>query len=110
MNKQDRKFFDFHALHPEVFKLFVKFSRHAKNAGHRRYSGWAVMNQVRWHTDVTTRLPDGPRLNNGLISHYTRMMMRDYPEYKRFFHIKPLQVRSSLDDDLDEVYGEGWQL
>lgn len=97
MNRDD-KFFQYHSDNPDVYKAFKRLAVQAKNAGHLRYSGWAIMNQVRWHMDVINKMPDGPRIPNQYIALYTRLLIRDNPRYRKFFNLRPLKETSELSE------------
>lgn len=107
MTKDDRAFFALHDANPEIFRQFRKYAVQARNAGHLRYSSWALMQRVKWHINVETGLPDGPKISNVHIARYARLLLRDYPRFQGFLELRPIKHGSLLDEGLEQLIHRG---
>ena len=85
-NKLELAFVEFHSDNPQVYTLFKKFTAQITNAGHTRYSADAVMHQIRWHFNITTRTRDGFKLNNNHVAFYARKFMDENRKHKDLFN------------------------
>lgn len=71
-----------------MFDLFIRFAREVKAAGHRRYSAEAIVQRIRWHTQIETK-GDDFKLNNWYRALYARMLMEQLPlEFDGFFETR----------------------
>jgi hypothetical protein len=77
----------FHAENPDVFRLFVRFTREAIAAGHKRYSAHAILHRIRWHTSVETR-GDAFKINDHFAPMYSRLFMREFPQHDGVFETR----------------------
>ena len=76
----------FHSENPEVWNLFVRFTKEIIHRGFKQYSVNAIFERIRWEVD--TAGGDGRyefKLNNNFRAFYARRFMRMYPEYDGFF-------------------------
>lgn len=80
----------FHAAHPEVWDLFVRFTFEAIESGHRHYSVNAIFERIRWESDVGAQgAPGGAfRINNNHRAFYSRRFMRVFPRHAGFFRTR----------------------
>ncbi len=80
----------FHAQHPEVWTLFVKFTTEKISAGFRAYSADSVMHRVRWESDEGRHHEKhgGFKINNNHVAFYARRFMRIFPSHKDFFRTR----------------------
>ncbi len=88
----------FHRSHPEVWRLFVRFTFEKLDLGYRHFGAKAVMERVRWETAAGGSMPE-LKLNNNYTAFYARRFARMYPEHADFFrtrvqtsHITPARV------------------
>lgn len=79
------KFEEFHKDNPNVFRLFRRYSRMAKDAGSTQYSAKAIFERVRWHVNIATRSKDAFKLNNNYTSRYARMLADTDSSFTDFF-------------------------
>jgi len=85
-----KQWLNWHRKNPEIWKAFEKFTLEAIESGRTKYSHWAIMNRVRWHTDIeTTGKPF--KISNDHIAFYARAFVHKYPQHKTFFKLKPLK-------------------
>lgn len=73
---------------PVVWRLFVRFANEARNHSHNKFSGYLIINRIRWETTIVSKDEDF-KISNNHIPFYTRKMMAFHPEFKGFFAIKP---------------------
>lgn len=78
---------------PNIYLLFVRFSRQAKASGRKRYSINAIFERVRWHVNIETASADDFKLNNDFRSRYARLIMEREPELIDFFEIRELKAQ-----------------
>lgn len=84
------KWWAWHKKNPMVWELFEKYTYEVIHAGHQHYSHWAVIQRIRWHTDITTRHADF-KIPNDYIAYYARLFHALHPKYDGFFRIRPLK-------------------
>jgi hypothetical protein len=85
------KFNRYHRKNPKVYELFHKFSKEVISTGRSRYSAWAIIQRIRWHVDIKTEDPSGFKINNDYIALYTRLLIKEHPEFKNFFELKQMK-------------------
>lgn len=86
------RFEEYHERNPEVFELFVQFTREVMRSGYEHYGAWATFQRIRWHIDMETHQRDGFKISNDYISRYVRMLETVFPEYSGFYKTRPLKV------------------
>ena len=91
------RFWTFHLANPNIFKLFIRFAREAKQVGHQQYSARAIFHRVRWETTVVTNNSGGFKINNDYSSRYARLAMSKHLDLSGFFIIRGLQTYSELE-------------
>lgn len=94
----------FHAEHPDVWRLFVRFTRERIERGFKHYGYAAIFNQIRWECDKPT--VDGTssfKINNNHGPFYARRFMRMYPEYAGFFRTREQISRHQPPSTLPEL-------
>ena len=95
IQKRKKEWSDWHKKNPSIWTAFEKFSLEAAASGRPRYSHWAVMNRVRWHTAIETTGKEF-KISNGHIAFYARVFCAKHPEYKDFFKFKPLKEEREI--------------
>jgi hypothetical protein len=81
-------FWNFHLDNPNVFELFVKFSRQLKSAGRKYYGAHSIIERIRWHVNVETN-GDLFKINNNHGACYSRLLMITFPdEFDGFFELR----------------------
>jgi hypothetical protein len=88
-------FWDFHRANPEVYAYFRRFTSEAIRAHHTKFRVAAVIERIRWETNVITRDPSGTELKipNNTRPFYARLWMKDNPGWPEFF--RTAVIRSS---------------
>lgn len=95
---------EFHEAHPEVWRLFVKFTREMVARGFNNYSTNAIFERIRWETDAADE--DGRstfKLNNNHRPYYARWYMNTFPEHRGFFRIRTMISENAPAKDLPEL-------
>lgn len=80
-------FDEFHEANPEVWDLFKKYTFEVLRAGHKHYSSKAIVERIRWHTDIETK-GGGFKVNNNFTQFYARLFMHTYPKHADFFRTR----------------------
>lgn len=85
MRKQAR---DFHVAHPQVWRMFVKYAHQMADKGYQNYSAIAVMERIRWETDLGNDGITKFKICNNHTSFYGRWYMKAYPQMEGFFRVR----------------------
>ena len=80
----------FHAEHPEVWDLFVRFTKEILNRGFKHYSVNAIFERIRWEVDTagSSNSLCEFKLNNNYRAFYARRFMRMHPQHEGFFRTR----------------------
>ena len=78
----------FHEKNPDVWKLFVHFTKQMIDKGYEHYSVNAIFERIRWEKDVGGDGVNSFKLNNNYTAFYSRRFMRMYPRYDGFFRTR----------------------
>lgn len=71
-------------LHPEVYKMFEKFTFDRINRGFKHFGSQAILERIRWETSVTEK--GGMfKINNNWAALFARMFEIEHPNYAGFF-------------------------
>ena len=104
----------FSAAHPEVVRLFVRFTKETIERGFAHYSCKAIFERIRWETDQADT--DGRstfKLNNNYTAWYARKFMERYPEHAGFFRTRDRisgKVKATDLPELTPEYFEGVEI
>ena len=85
----------FHAQHPEVWELFVKFTFQMIERGFAHYSIAAIWERIRYEKDAGGDGTIEFKLNNNHRAYYARLFHHDHPEHDGFFrtrYVSPQEV------------------
>ena len=75
----------YHNSNPEIYSLFEEYALEATK--HRdKYSAKIIFHIIRWNTMVNGGTEY--KIDDGWISHYSRLFMSNYPDYNSFFSIR----------------------
>jgi len=96
-DERQSAFAKYHADNPHIYAMFKRFTFEAIAAGRKYFSAEAIINQIRWHTMVTTK-GDCFKLNNDYKAFFSRLFAAEHPEHSDFF-----RFRKSKADDEDFV-------
>lgn len=92
--KTETAFEVYHRENPAVYVLFKRFSFEAIEKGRKHFSAEAVINRIRWETLISGN--DDFKINNNYKAFYSRLFMKDFPQYSGFF-----ELRKSKADNLE---------
>lgn len=95
-SKLAQAWLDYHAAHPEVYRLFCRFAHAAIAAGRANYSARAIFERMRWETEVEGGTDF--KLPNAHVAFYSRQFAEDYPEHEGFFR--------TTQSEADELFGD----
>lgn len=90
ITKQRQKWLNWHRKNPKVYELFCKFTFQAIRAGRQNFGAFAIINRIRWYTDVETK-GDVFKVNNACAAYYSRLFMEENPQYEGFFRTKQMK-------------------
>lgn len=86
----DERFREFDRENPHVFRLFERFAREVREAGHTRYSADAILHRIRWHCNVEIRSHDF-KINDHFSSRYARLLVETDQSFANFFEFRRLR-------------------
>jgi hypothetical protein len=81
-------FDQYHKTNPHIYDLILKQCTIAWNTGYRHDSMRRIMQEIRWHINVTTKDPDGYKINHNYSPEYSRKIMNENPVFTGFFTVK----------------------
>jgi hypothetical protein len=85
-----QRFEAFHRDNPRVYSLLVRFARYLKGRGWQQAGIGFIWERMRWEIAVTTKDPDGFKLNDHYRSRYARMIMDRESDLDGFFRTRRL--------------------
>lgn len=85
------KFLDFHTKYPTVYRLFEKFALQLIQAGHKKMGSKMIMERIRWEVFVDAKDKDGFKINNNFTAYYSRMFIKNNPQYKDYFEFREIR-------------------
>tara|TARA_R100001244_G_scaffold96936_1_gene72594 strand:- start:152 stop:541 length:390 start_codon:yes stop_codon:yes gene_type:complete len=79
----------FHRKNPEIWRLFVQFTRQMIARGFKHYSAQhGIFARIRWEMDAGGDGSSEFKINNNYSAFYARAYMRMYPEHQGFFRTR----------------------
>lgn len=93
----------FHRSHPEVWDLFVLYSRQMIDKGYRQYSAQSVFERIRWEKDAGGDGVDTFKLNNNYVAFYARRFMTMYPQHEGFFRTREQKSKDEFATHQNEL-------
>ena len=88
LDEMREQYLKFNKEHPEVWDLFVFFSKEIISKGYKNYSVNAVFERIRWEKDIGGDGINQFKLNNNYRAFYARKFMDMFPEHKEFFRTR----------------------
>ena len=85
MNQLKQAFEKFDKNNPHVYELFKKYTFDIMKRGRTQYSAMAIIQRIRWHTEIETDSDDQFKIANAHTPFYARKFMAEFPEYNKFF-------------------------
>ena len=83
------KALEFHQAHPEVWRLFQRFTLEMINRGLEHYSAKGIFERIRWETaEAKVNTEKEFKLNNNYSPFYARGFMDKYPQHAGFFRTR----------------------
>jgi hypothetical protein len=87
MNKLKEKFDKFDSDNPHIWDLFKDYTFQAIKAGVKSYGAQAIIERIRWYSQVETKSDDNYKISNSHVAFYARKFMKEFPEHDTFFRI-----------------------
>ena len=89
MHTHKQEWWEFHKGNPKVYQLFKRFAFEAIAAGCQNFGTNAIIERIRWETQVVTSDVDF-KINNNHAPYYARLFMHDHPHHDNFFRTRQL--------------------
>lgn len=91
-SRAEERFQAFHRAHPEVYREFARRALALHARGWRHFGAKAIFEALRYDTALGAGPEEAPyRLNNNLVSRYSRMLTDEHPELRGFFEQRVLR-------------------
>ena len=91
----ERKFWEFHVDHPEVYRYLVQFARQWRSVGRSRLGIKALFERVRWEIGIRDDKPP-PKLNNNHTAFYARLIMERNSDLAGIFALRQQRIQSTI--------------
>jgi len=96
----------FHADNPDVYELFVKFTRQMMGRGHKHYAVAGIFERIRWEKDIGGDGETQFKINNNYKPFYSRMYMEEQPWNDGFFRTRIQTTEAKQATTLPELTPE----
>lgn len=96
LQKRKEKWWAWHKLNPQVWKKFEEYTFDAIRSGRKNYSHWAIVNRIRWNTEIETKGGEF-KISNDYIAFYARLFHVKHPQYDGFFRLKKLKEEAVIE-------------
>jgi hypothetical protein len=94
---------EYHSKHPEVWRLFCRFTFQMFTKGYAHYSVNAIFERIRWEMDAGGDGIHTFKLNNNYRAFYARRFMRAYPQHDGFFRTREQLSKKQFATRLPEI-------
>ena len=85
------EFAKFHKANPQVYQTFMEQCFRAIRLKRTKISSKAIINWIRWEVSLNTKSKDGYKINDIFTPYYSRLFIKDYPEYEYIFEFRELR-------------------
>lgn len=98
---------DFHNNNPQVYDLFVRFARQARDRERRqRFGARMIWERLRWYTQIETNDATAFKLNDHYPPYYARLLMLEHPDdFAEFFELRDSRFDVTLDQMRADFFG-----
>jgi hypothetical protein len=103
------KFKRFHLENPGIYKEFRFKAYQIKATNRKKYSGWTIINSIRWDHDVSST-GDVFKINNDFIALYVRLLIYHDPSFSNFFELRTMKESNRLSSDNEKYRRQVCQL
>jgi|SRR5579871_1937002 len=86
-----KRFLDFHIKYPQVYILFEKFAKMLIEKGHKKLGSKMIIERIRWEIATGSKDQDGFKINNNYTAHYSRLFIKNNPQYKEYFEFRTIK-------------------
>ncbi len=93
MGDFERRFKEFHAANPNVYKELLRLTRLARDRGATRIGIRMLWEVTRWNLTVDTHDPNSSfKLNDHYHSRYVRLIIEKHPNLAKLFELRRLRT------------------
>jgi len=92
--KLERKFWQFHVDHPEVYRYLVQFARAWRRGRGGPLGIGALFERVRWEIGIQSDV--SPKLNNNHRAFYARLIMERNSDLAGIFALRQQRIQSTI--------------
>lgn len=85
------QFLRFHLKYPQVYRFFEKFAKQLLDRGHKKIGSKMIVERIRWEVATESMDADGFKINNNYTCHYSRLFMKNNPQYGDCFETREIK-------------------
>jgi hypothetical protein len=82
-------FAEYHEQNPQIYAAFKRFTFMLIQKGRKHYGARGIIELIRFNSIVSGN--DGFKINNNYGAHYSRLFMKDFPQYDGFFKCRQMK-------------------
>ena len=90
-----RRFCNYHRANQHVFEEFHRRAIEMRATGREKYSGWVIINRIRWDYDLRTT-GDVFKVNNDFIALFARLLIHEQPSFQGFFELRRMKATNRV--------------
>ena len=87
-------FKQFHKDNPKVYLLFKEQIFRAIRRGREKVSSKTLLGWLRWEVSLDVKTKDVYKINDAYTSRYSRIFIKEHPEYSELFNFRRLRDKS----------------
>jgi hypothetical protein len=96
----EEAFQEFHNANPSVYVNYIKFAKNWIKALQTRkqkirISSKQIIGRIRWFYEIEKKIGEF-KINDAFTCYYSRLFIKDYPQYKDVFEFRELRASSQI--------------
>lgn len=92
--EEESAFQIYHRENPQIYEEFKRFSLQIANRNRKKFGAQAVIERMRWESFVVGN--DDFKVNNNYSAYYSRLFMKDFPEFEGFFRTRTAKADKEI--------------
>jgi hypothetical protein len=106
-NKHERKFWEVHGTHPEIYEVVDRQAKRLITGGRGHYGIKEFFESFRWNTMLSMDPPVPFKIGNNYPAYYARYWLQNNPEHWGFFELR--RVYGEYDPDAEPEFDANGQ-
>lgn len=88
----------YHKANTSIYSEFKTIAFAMIATGRKKYSGWIILNVIRWRKDKQSN-DRIFKINNDYIALFSRMFVVEFPENEEFFVLRKMKDKSKISQE-----------